>query len=69
MIDDIANRVRSARAGVPANRIHAGPFRGTIVILGTFDFEDRFSSSTSTATAADVSARAHAYHGANWMRW
>lgn len=67
MIDDIANRVGPARAWVSADRVHAGPLRGTIVILGTLNFEDRFSGSAGTAATADVSARTHAYHGAYRM--
>lgn len=68
MIDDIANRVRPARAGILTDRVHAGAFRRTIIILGTFDFENRFGSSTSTTAAANISARAYAYHGAYRMR-
>lgn len=68
MIDDIANRVGPARARVPADRVHAGPFRGTVVVLGTLDLQDRRGGLAGTAAAADVSAGAHAHHGAYRMR-
>lgn len=68
MIDDIANRVRPARARIPADRVHAGSFRGTVVVLGALDLQDRLGGLTSTAAAADIPAGTHAYHGAYRMR-
>lgn len=64
MIDDFANGVRSARARILAHRVDAGSLRWTVIVLDAFDLKDRLGSLTSTATAADISARAHAYHGA-----
>lgn len=67
MIDDFANGVRSARARISTHRVDAGSLRWTVIVLGAFDLEDRLGSLTSTASAADISAGAHAHHGAYRM--
>lgn len=68
VIDDIANGTGSARAGIPAHRVDAGSLRRTVVVSGAFDLEDRLGGLAGTAAAADVSAGAHAHHGAYRVR-
>lgn len=68
VIDDVTDSVRSTGARILADGVHARPLRGTIVVLGAFDFKDGLGSAAGTTAAADIAAGAHAYHGANRMR-
>lgn len=68
MIDDTTNSIRPTGARISADGVDARSLGRTVIVLGALDLGDRRGGSTGTATAADISAGAHAHHGANRTR-